>query len=143
MSRRIDDSRPYTDEEKEYLLTRSGGEAKIAINERRFAHLSDEQKKALTGRVDADNASDQAEEDEFNRQQEADEEEGYHPDDVEKVAPMKTAELREALEAEGLSSKVSAADKKDEGSDEDLTEKEVLAYRLLNRLDEKRNAASV
>lgn len=140
MSRFIDPDRPYTEEEKQYLLSRSSGPALIAVNERKFAHLDEERRKALTNRVDEDAEKERQIEEEIDRQMAEEEEDSYHQDDIDAVAPLNIAQLRAKLEAEGLSSKVSEKDKKGEG--DPLTEKEVLAYRLLNRLDEKRAAAS-
>ena len=142
MSRRIDPDRPYTEEDKKWLLTRAKGKALIAVNDRRFAHLSDEERAALTGRVDDDNAKEQELQDAALREMEEEEEDSYHPDDVEKVSHLTIAQLRAALEEEGLSPTVSERDKKGDGGSP-LTEKEVLTYRLLNRLDDKRNAAQV
>lgn len=139
MSRRVDPDRPYTEEEKDFLRTRANGINLIAVNERRFAHLSEDQKEALTGRANDDAEKERRLQEEFEEEMD-DEEESYHPHDIEKVSVMKIAELRTALEEEGLSASVS---KKEMDSEEGhFTEKEVLAYRLLNRLDEKRNAAN-
>ena len=142
MSRRIDPDRPYTEADRKWLRTRANGEFLIAVNERKFAHLNDEEKTALTGRADEDAKKEQEIEDAIDRQMQDEEDDSYHPDDVEKVSSMKIAELRAALEEEGLSPEVSSKDKKGDGTADPLTEKEVLFYRLLNRLDDKRQAAT-
>ena len=138
MSRRVDHDRPYTEEEKAYLLTRSNGAALIKVNERKFAHLSPESREALILRHQEDDEKEAKIQEAFLQEMEEDEADSYHPDDVEKVSAMKIADLRKALEEEGLSPKVSEKDKDPQNP---MTEKEVLTYRLLNRLDDKRNAA--
>lgn len=141
MARIVDDSRPYTDEEKAFLLTRSGGDSLIAINDRQFAHLSEEKRAVLQGRSIESEKKEAAIQEKLEAQAKADSEDSYHDDDIAKVEPMTIAQLQQALEEEGLSPDVTKADKQGEEGDDPLTEKQVLAYRLLNRLDEKRNAA--
>lgn len=136
MSRRIDPNRPFTEEEKAYLRTRAHGAALIEINERQFAQFSDGQRKALRDQAEAD--------EEFERQEEAmyesedDDDDGYHVDDVAQVQDLTLAEIRQRLAKEGLPSTVSKEDKFIPGTDETLTDKQVLAYRLLDFLDAKR-----
>lgn len=139
MSRVVDDTRPYTDEEKEWLLTRANGAELIKVNERRFSHLSSKQKEALSNRVLEDEKKEQEIQSEIQKQIKEEEENSYHPEDVAAVQPLTIAQLRERLEKEGLKSSVSEKDKKDpDDPDDPFTEKEVLAYRLLDHLDKKR-----
>lgn len=140
MGRIVDSSRPYTDEEKAYLLTRSGGEGLISVNDRKFSHLTEENRAILLGRTLEDEEKEKKIEEQLKKIEEDDEKDSYHEDDIEYVEDLTVAQLRAALEKEGLSPVVSKADR-DDGSDDPLTEKEVLVYRLLNRLDQKRNAA--
>lgn len=121
MSRRIDTSVPLTEEEKEYLLTRSGGEAAIQIDERKFGHLSKAEKKRLRSGQEPE--------------QNSESEDGYHPDDVARVEGLTLAQLRAALKKNDISFAVSEEEIKEIG-----TEKEVLAVRLLNLLDDRRKA---
>lgn len=142
MSVRADSTRPYTDEEKEQLLTRPSGEALIAINERQFAHLSKKEKAALVGRALEDDEKDAHIKAVLEEQDQEDEAESYHPDDVAQVQALTIKELRQRLDKEGQRTTVTAEDKESDDDDGDpFTEKEVLSYRLLNHLDEKRKAA--
>lgn len=135
MGRSVDGSRPYTEEEKQWLRTRSGGEALIKINERRFAHLSDEKRDALQARV-IEAAKKEAEiQRQLEEQAKADAEDSYHPEDVARIEHMTIADLQEFLENEGQNPKVSNSDKVD-----GLTEKDVLVYRALNFLDDRRKS---
>ena len=141
MSKVIDDSRPYTDEEKEWLLTRADGEELIKINDRRFSHPSDAQKKKLSERVLSDAQKEAQIQAAIAEQQKQDEEDSYHEDDIAAVQPLTIAQLRERLEKEGVRATVTEKDKLDPNDPSDpFTEKEVLAYRLLNHLDKKREA---
>lgn len=143
MSRHVDDTRPYTDEEKEYLRTRANGESLITINDRRFAHLSEQEKAVLTGRALGDDAKEAKIEAELARQEAEAEANAYHPDDVAQVQNLTIKQLRERLETEGQRTTVTSEDKDPDDDDEDpFTEKEVLAYRLLNFLDRKRKVLS-
>ena len=139
MSRRIDPDRPYTDEEKAYLLTRANGASLIAVNERRFAHLSKTEQAELTKQAQEDAEKELMIEQQIQKELEEEESDSYHPDDIAVVEPLTIAQLRAKLEEEGLRTTVTKKDT--EAEDDPMTEKEVLAYRLLNRLDEKRNAA--
>lgn len=139
MSRVVDDSRPYTEEEKAYLLTISGGEDRIALNDRRFADYSKKERENLRDRSIEDEKKEAEIQKRLEEEQKKAEEDSYHPDDVAAVDPLTIAELRKRLEDEGLNAKVTKKDLGEQGEDGDpLTEKSVLAYRLLNHLDEKR-----
>ncbi|QNJ55325.1 hypothetical protein SEA_LITTLEFELLA_14 [Gordonia phage LittleFella] len=142
MSRFIDPNRPYTDEEKEWLLTRAEGEFLILENDRRFAHLSKKDKAEATEQAEKDAQGEATIQKAIQEQLKAEEEDSYHPDDVAAVQPLTIAQLRQALEKHGQRTNVTEADKKDpEDPDDPFTEKEVLAYRLLNYLDEQRKLA--
>lgn len=148
MSVRVDDTRPYTEEEKEYLLTRASGEDLIKINDRKFAHLSKKEKAELQKQAQKDEEGEAKIQAELQRQQEEAESDSYHPDDIAQVNGLTIKDLRQRLEKEGLRTTVTAEDKDpsdpdDPDGDDDqdpFTEKEVLAYRLLNFLDERRKA---
>ncbi len=143
MSRRIEESHPFSKEDREYLLSRAGGLEKIDENDRRFAHLNEEQKESLSQRGKDDEAKEAEIRERLEKQAEKDEEESYHPDDVAEVNGLTISKLRQRLEAEGLRSTVTAEDKRDPDDPEDaLTEKEVLTYRLLNYLDDRRKKLS-
>lgn len=95
---KIDLSRPLTDAEKEWLVTRPGGRASVAVNDRQFGHLSDEERSALQ----VSHAED--EEDEaalLAAYLQEDDEDGFDPEDVGKVAPLKVTELRAWLKKKG------------------------------------------
>lgn len=127
MSRTVDRSRPYTDGEKEYLRTLgSAGVVAIELNDRQFADFDHEQAEAE--RVQAANdAADEAERQRLAAEQEqALEEDSFHPDDEARVLPLTVRELREALKKEGLDS---------------TGDKEDLQFRLLEHLDAQRNGS--
>lgn len=141
MSRLIDHERPYSDDDKNYLLSRPGGEDLISVNDRKFSHLSDESRKKLLKRHESDEEKEKAIQQELEKQQKQAEEDSYHEDDVAQVQPLTIAQLRKRLEDEGLSSKVTKDDLVDPSdADNPFTEKEALAYRLLEHLDSKRRA---
>lgn len=123
MSIRIDDNRPFTDEEKEWLLRddSSSNKQRIAVNDRRFGHLTDEEKDALRQRAAQDEATTFA----VVQQQVAQAENDFHPEDYAKVLPLDMAGLREALKREGQ-----------DDSGDDMQE---LQLRLLEYYDDKRN----
>lgn len=142
MSRQIDHTRPYTDEEKAYLLTRANGEDLIKINDRRFAGVDDSQREALRLQAERDDANDDAER-RAALQEYEDDPDAYHPDDIETVENMTTKQIREVLAKVGLRSAVSDAEqvlKDDDGNETKLTEKQVLAYRLLDYYDAARRS---
>ena len=142
MSRFIDPNRPYTDEEKEWLLSRADGEFLIRENDRRFAHLSEKDKKAATKQAEADAQGEAEIQKAIEEQQRQEEADSYHPDDVAAVQPLTIAQLRQALEKYGQRTNVKEEDKKNpDDPDDAFTEKEVLAYRLLDFLDERRKLA--
>ncbi len=132
MSRRIDIyAAPLTEEEKEHLLTRSGGEALIAVNNRIFGELSKVEKKAARATA----AEIKALEEEVVGDDE------YHPADIKKVESLSIAQMRAALKKAGLAQDVTQEDKDELGENgEEVTDKEVLAIRLLNYLDEIRRS---
>lgn len=100
MSRYIDHDKPLSDEDKEYLLTRSGGEYLIEINERRFGHLSKKKQAELAKQVDSDHDFDTREE--AAHQTELDELPDFDDDVIEKVAPLTFNQLRQKATKLGL-----------------------------------------
>lgn len=123
MSKYIDDNRPFTEEEKDWIRTRGVGLDRIVVNDRRFGHLSDEEKAALRGEAEADDAEEQAAQ---RRAAEADED-SFHPEDIEVVAPLTVAQLKERIKAEDATP--------------ESNKKEELQLQLLEILDAKRNGA--
>lgn len=124
MSIRIDDNRPFTEEQKKWLLRDGASAAKdrIKVNDRRFGHLSEEEKDALRERADSDDQKTVA----AIEAQMAAEAADFHPEDYAKVLPLDMPSLREALKREGLS---------DEG--DEFAE---LQLRLLEHYDDQRAA---
>ena len=135
MSRQVDPNRPYTDEEKEYLLTRSTGESLILINERRFAGVVEDRAEEIRRRAEADAALERRE---AAVQTQDDDPDGYHQDDLAQVVDLTIQEIRLRLEKLGLSSDVSEEDLRVEDGEDPLDEKAVLGYRLLDHLDQVR-----
>lgn len=141
MSRTIDHDHPYTESEKEYLLTLATGEDLIRVNDRKFAHLDSKARAELQGRFAEDSEKERKIDEAIQKQIEQEEADSYHPDDIAVVEPLTIAKLREALEKEGLRNNVTKDDLIDPSDEENpFTEKEALAYRLLEHLDKKRKA---
>lgn len=138
MSRQIDPNRPYTDEEKEYLLTRSTGESLIQINNRRFSGITEDRAAELHQRAAADAELERREAAEMAEPADNDPD-AYHFEDLDLVSSLTIQEIRLRLEKESLSSDVSDEDKEPfEAGDDPLDEKQVLGYRLLDHLDKVR-----
>ena len=97
MSRAIDHDAPFSEEDKEYLRTRPGGEASIAINERKFGHLDDEGKQAAAEQKQADDQKD-AEIDAQIEQEIKDSELPWDDDIAAKVAEQSIASLRQYVD---------------------------------------------
>ena len=138
MSRRINFGAPLSEDDKEYLLSRSGGEELIAMNDRQFGHLTKtEQKKVRGEAMKAEREDDLPPEPGV-----IIEDDDYHPDDIKKVEQLTEAQVRAALKKAGLSVEVTKEDQDDlKEDDEDVViPKEVLAGRLLNYLDAARKA---
>lgn len=125
MSIRIDDNRPFTEAEKEWLKRSGLASAKdrIKVNDRRFGHLSDEEKEALRDQADSDEQKTREAIQQMVRQ----EEDAFHPDDESVVMALDMPNLRMRLEREGLTP---------EG--EELAD---LQLQLLEHLDDQRNKA--
>ncbi|AWY06118.1 hypothetical protein PBI_SUZY_13 [Gordonia phage Suzy] len=142
MSKQIDESRPYTKEDIEYVLTLAGGKERVALNAQRFAHLSKKEKSEAqdqASKADSDEAQIQQKLEEAQQQAEED---SYHPDDLAKVEGQTIKEMQQQLRKLGLNDKVTEKDKRDsDDPDDPFTEKEVLAIRLLEHYDAERNAA--
>lgn len=126
MSIRIDDNRPFTEAEKEWL-TRSGlasAKDRIKVNDRRFGHLSDEEKDDLRAQADSDEQKTR----EAIQRMIQQEEEAFHPEDEAIVMALDMPGLRMKLENLGLTP---------EG--EELGD---LQLQLLEHLDDERRKAS-
>lgn len=93
MSRVIDDNRPFTEEEKAYIRNLGVGLGRIDVNDRRFGHLSEDEKRKLRGEAEADDKEELAAQ---KRQQEAAEED-WHEEDLQMVAPLTVPQLKENL----------------------------------------------
>lgn len=135
MSRQINFDAPLTEEDKEYLLTRSGGEELIAMNKRQFGDLSKAEGKRLRDKAAQNQRS-------ADRREEESGEDEYHPDDIKKVQGLSSAQIKAALKKFGLSPEVTDEDRADlaDDSEEAVTDKDVLVIRLLNYLDEVRKS---
>ncbi|QXO13672.1 hypothetical protein SEA_DUMPTRUCK_15 [Gordonia phage DumpTruck] len=101
MSRYIDDNKPYTEEEIEYLRTRPDGEFRIQLNEARFGELSDDEKAEVSDQKDSDDQHDADEDAEFEQAQ-ADAELEFDDDVIAKVEPLSYNELRQAAKKHDL-----------------------------------------
>ncbi|UVT31713.1 hypothetical protein SEA_PATOS_17 [Gordonia phage Patos] len=101
MSRFIDDNKPFTEEDIEYLQTRSDGEYRISLNQARFGDLSDEEKSEVASQKDADDEFD-AQEDAEIEQAIADSELEFDDDVIAKVEPLSYNELRQAAKKHDL-----------------------------------------
>jgi len=117
---KIDLSRPLTDAEKEWLYTRPGGRAQVAVNDRQFGHLSEEERSALQVSHRADMEDEAEREAAFRREEDED---GFDEEDIAKVAPLRVDELRAWLKKKGLDQT---------GSKEDLQ------VRMLEKLEKDR-----
>ncbi|WNM65958.1 hypothetical protein SEA_BIRTHDAYBOY_17 [Gordonia phage BirthdayBoy] len=101
MSRFIDDNKPFTEEDIEYLQTRPDGEYRISLNQARFGDLSDEEKSEVASQKDADDEFD-AQEDAEIEQAIADSELEFDDDVIAKVEPLSYNELRQAAKKHDL-----------------------------------------
>lgn len=140
MSRYIDETRPYTEEDKAYVLTLAGGEERVRLNEVRFAHLSEKAKDSAQKQAEKDEKDEAAEQAALREAEQQAEEDSFHPDDVAKVHGLTIKDLRLQLQKLGLKDSVSEKDKEDpEDPENPFTEKEVLTLRLLEYYDGIRN----
>lgn len=122
MSVRIDDNRPFTDAEREWL-TRSNLASsydRIKVNDRRFGHLSEEEKEALREQAASDHMKTLG----AIQQAMAQEADAFHPDDEAVVMALDMPNLRMRLESLGITP---------EG--EEMAE---LQLQLLEHLDDQR-----
>lgn len=100
MSRYIDHGKPLSEADKEYLLTRSGGDLLIAENEAKFGHLSEDEAQEVSDQKSAD---DEHDENELAEALEGQEEPLDYDDDViDRVSPLSFNELRQAVKKAGL-----------------------------------------
>lgn len=88
---------PLTKAEKEWLTERRR-EGEIAVNDRRFAGLSTEEKKALRARATEDQAYDDEQQRQWEEQVAKEQADSYPDELIDKVAPLTTAQLRLYLE---------------------------------------------
>ena len=93
MSRFIDHDKPYSQEDIDYLNTRSGGDYLIEVNQRKFGSLSEEDRLAVVDQVDSDDNHD--DEQDAILQGELDALPDFDEDVIEKVAPLSFNELRQ------------------------------------------------
>lgn len=126
MGRYIDLNKPLNDEDRAFLLARSR-EGDVDVNDRQFGHLSDEDRAKRVSQAEADADRDASDEREA-EQEEIDNLPPFDEDLIDKVAPLKVAELRAHLEKRGLDAK---------------GDKETLQDRLLVFLQGERDAAAV
>lgn len=100
MSVRIDDNRPFTDAEREWLTRSNLASAydRIKVNDRRFGHLSEEEKEALREQAD----SDEQKTIEVIKRMAQEEAEAFHPDDEAVVMALDMPGLRMRIENLGL-----------------------------------------
>lgn len=117
MGKRIDLSRPITDEERAYLLSRAR-EDEVVANDRQFKNHSDAAKRKASD--DAEKAT--AEEEEYDVEEDED---LYDPELVAQVAPLSVRELQQRLEKLGIKPK---------------GKKEELQMQLLDALEEQQEA---
>jgi hypothetical protein len=120
MSRNFDQNRPFTEEEKEWLRSRSHGASEIRINDARFGHLSEDEKEELRKEFDADAEAD-AEEEARRRQEE---EEEFDEEDLDYVSQLKTTEVKAKI--------------REAGFEPEGTKANELKFQLLEILDAKR-----
>lgn len=125
MGRSIDLTKPLSEEDRAFLLARSR-KGEVAVNDRQFGHLSEEDRAEVSDQHDADEKAD-ADEQKLIEQQIEEEESGFDEDIELEVAPLKMTELRARLAKEG------------QPSDGDKGE---LQLRLLNFLQDQREAAN-
>lgn len=125
MGRYIDLNKPLNDEDRAFLLARSR-EGDVDVNDRQFGHLSDEDRAKRVSQAEADADRDASDEREA-EQEEIDNLPPFDEDLIDKVAPLKVAELRAHLEKRGLDAK---------------GDKETLQDRLLVFLQGERDASA-
>lgn len=120
MSRFIDHDKPYSQDDIDYLNTRSGGDYLIQVNHERFGSLSDEEKAEAVDLVDKAYAHDENEDREF--QEELDAIPDFDDDVVDKVAPLTYKQLQQACSKLNLGAN---------GTKEDLQDKLLNYYQDL------------
>lgn len=127
MSRKIDEERPFTKEDIEYLRTRPQGAALIEINERKFGHLNKSEARKAQEQAEADDADEARRKAEAAAAAKQEEEDSFDDEDVAQVAPLSVKQLRERLTKLEL---------------ETSGNKEELQLRLLEHLDRQRHPES-
>lgn len=121
---RIDTTRPFTDEEREYLRAAKGsvGDSMIEANERAFGTLAESEAVALQDQAAADDEA-QAKVDEAVRAAGEPSEDDFNDEDMAEVAPLTITQLRARLKKENQDS---------------TGNREELQLRLLEYLDDVR-----
>lgn len=127
MSRQVDAERPFTEEEKAFLRTRSGGEEQIIVNERKFGHLTKADARKAQKQAEADDKDEADRRAAFEAQQKQEEEDSFDDEDIAKVAPLTVKQLREHLKKLDM---------------DDTGNKEELQLRLLEHYDRERHPES-
>ena len=100
MGRFIDLSRPITDDEREYLLSRSR-EGEVVVNDRQFGHLEEGAKLNAQIQAKEDEEFEEEERKAFQDAVDASEEDSFPAWIVDKVEPLTVAQLRTALSKRG------------------------------------------
>lgn len=100
MGRFIDLSRPITDDERAYLLSRSR-EGEVTVNDRQFGHLEEGAKKSAQIQAQDDADFEEEERRAFEDAVNASEEDSFPSWIVDKVEPLTVAQLRTALAKRG------------------------------------------
>lgn len=101
MGRFVDLSRPITDDEREYLMSRSR-EGEVEVNDRQFGHLKPEEKEAEQDQAELDHQEEEAERKAFEAAVEDADAQSFPEWIVDKVEPLTVNQLRTALAKRGL-----------------------------------------
>lgn len=102
MGRHIDLSRPLSDEDREYLMSRSR-EGEVIVNDRQFGGLSDDERTEVQEEFDKNETKDQEERKRFQDAIEDENANSYPWELVDKVEPLTLNQLRSALKKRDLS----------------------------------------
>lgn len=124
MSRMIDEERPFTKEDIEYLRTRPQGAAAIEINERKFGHLNKSEVRKAQEQAAADDADEEKRQTEQAAAAKQEEDDSFDEEDIAHVAPLTVKQLRERLDKLKMDTSGN---------------KEELQLRLLEHLDRERH----
>ena len=94
MSKVVDLTRPITDEEREYLMTRAR-ESEVEANDRQFGHLKDAERRNLQDRAEEADAEEAAIAEAYEEGEE------FDPELVAQVAPLTVKELEARIKKLG------------------------------------------